>query len=156
MTGGLEAYRPDERREAAAGTELPGPLTDALQTPSYSLIVGGVAVPDVMGEELYGRVKALIAEKLGKNLTEVADDALLVDDLKADSLDMVELVMAFEELLGIENTPDDQSAAVGRVRHVRDLVNVRAAAETDPNILPAWLAQRTQEIEAYKAQKAGK
>lgn len=153
MVGGKELAREQGK---AAGAGLPGPLTDALQTPSYSLRVGVTTVPDVMGEELYGQVKTLIAEKLGKNLTEVTNDALLTDDLKADSLDMVELMMAFEELLGIENTPDDQSAAVGRVRHVRDLVNVRAAAETDPNILPAWLAQRNQEIDEYKAEKAGK
>lgn len=48
------------------------------------------------------RVKEIIAEQLGVELDQVTDDANLMDDLGADSLDTVELVMALEEEFDIE------------------------------------------------------
>ncbi len=52
------------------------------------------------------RVKKIVVEHLGVDETKVADNASFIDDLGADSLDTVELVMAFEEEFGIE-IPDD-------------------------------------------------
>ena len=52
------------------------------------------------------RVKKLICEQLGVKEEEVSSDASFVEDLGADSLDTVELVMAFEEEFGIEITDD--------------------------------------------------
>ena len=46
---------------------------------------------------IYERVKAIVAEKLGVDEAEVKQDSSFVDDFNADSLDLVELIMAFEE-----------------------------------------------------------
>ncbi len=54
------------------------------------------------------RVKDIIVEQLGVNEDQVAPDAKLLEDLGADSLDAVELVMAIEEEFGIE-VPDEEA-----------------------------------------------
>lgn len=54
-----------------------------------------------------GRVKAIIAEQLGVKPEEVTPEASFVEDLGADSLDTVELVMALEEEFGIEIPDED-------------------------------------------------
>ncbi|MCD6169435.1 MAG: acyl carrier protein [Candidatus Latescibacteria bacterium 4484_181] len=54
------------------------------------------------------RVRDLIVDQLGVNPEQVTPDAAFVDDLGADSLDTVELVMAFEEEFGIE-IPDEEA-----------------------------------------------
>lgn len=53
------------------------------------------------------KIREIIAEQLGVKKEEVTDNAKFVDDLGADSLDTVELIMAFEEAFGIE-IPDDE------------------------------------------------
>lgn len=53
------------------------------------------------------RVREIIANELGVELDKVTDDASFVEDLGADSLDTVELVMAFEEEFGIEIPDED-------------------------------------------------
>ncbi len=65
------------------------------------------------------KVKSIIVEQLGVDEEEVTPDASFVDDLGADSLDTVELVMAFEEEFGIE-IPDD---AAETIQTVGDAVN---------------------------------
>ncbi len=60
------------------------------------------------------RVKAIIAEQLGVKVEEVTDTASFVDDLGADSLDTVELVMALEEEFGIE-IPDEDAEKMTNV-----------------------------------------
>lgn len=57
--------------------------------------------------EINARVKEIIANELGVELEKVTDDASFVDDLGADSLDTVELVMAFEEEFEIEIPDED-------------------------------------------------
>ena len=57
------------------------------------------------------RIKKIIAEQLGVDEDEVVPEASFVDDLGADSLDTVELVMAFEEEFGVE-IPDDQAETI--------------------------------------------
>lgn len=58
------------------------------------------------------RVKAIIAEQLGVKQEEVTDQAKFIDDLGADSLDTVELVMALEEEFGIEIPDEDAEKMV--------------------------------------------
>jgi len=53
------------------------------------------------------KIRQIIAEQLGVKKEEVTDNAKFVDDLGADSLDTVELIMAFEEAFGVE-IPDDE------------------------------------------------
>lgn len=55
-----------------------------------------------MTENVANKVKAIIADKLGVDQDKVVDEARFVDDLGADSLDTVEMVMALEEEFGVE------------------------------------------------------
>jgi len=61
------------------------------------------------------KVREVIAKQLGVNVSEVTDEASFVDDLGADSLDTVELVMAFEETFGIE-IPDEDAEKIQKVK----------------------------------------
>ena len=65
------------------------------------------------------RVRGIIVEHLGVDEEKVTDTASFIDDLGADSLDTVELVMAFEEEFGCE-IPDD---AAEKILTVKDAVN---------------------------------
>ena len=60
------------------------------------------------------RVKKIVVEHLGVEADKVTDDASFIDDLGADSLDTVELVMAFEEAFGVE-IPDDAAEKITTV-----------------------------------------
>lgn len=72
-----------------------------------------------MSEELKNKVIAIIAEQLGLDEEEIKLDASFVDDLGADSLDIVELVMALEEEYGIE-IPDEDAE---KIKTVQDAIN---------------------------------
>ncbi len=65
-----------------------------------------------MAEAVTDRVRAIIAEQLGVKLEEVTDAASFIEDLGADSLDTVELVMALEEEFGIEIPDEDAEKMV--------------------------------------------
>ena len=67
------------------------------------------------------RVKQIIVEQLGVDEAEVTAGASFVDDLGADSLDTVELVMAFEEAFGIE-IPDEDAEKIGKVQDAIDYI----------------------------------
>ena len=70
-----------------------------------------------MSNDLFGRIQSIVAEQLGVEPTEVTKDASILDDLGADSLDVVELVMTLEEAFNIE-VPDD---AVEELRTIGDV-----------------------------------
>ena len=62
--------------------------------------------------EVGDKVKKIIAEQLGiDDMSKITDDAKFIDDLGADSLDTVELVMAFEEAFDVE-IPDDKAETI--------------------------------------------
>jgi acyl carrier protein len=63
---------------------------------------------------LEDRVKEIIVEQLGVDANEVTPEASFIDDLGADSLDTVELVMAFEEEFGLE-IPDEEAEKLTNV-----------------------------------------
>ena len=71
------------------------------------------------------RVKQIIIEQLGVDEGEVTPGASFVDDLGADSLDTVELVMAFEEAFEIE-IPDEQAEKIRTVKDAVDYINAHA------------------------------
>mgnify|MGYP003484253470 FL=1 len=64
--------------------------------------------------DLAERVKKIVVERLEVDAEKVNEKASFIDDLGADSLDLVELVMAFEEEFGIE-IPDDVQEQIGTV-----------------------------------------
>ena len=69
-----------------------------------------------MGDEtLQEKIVDIIADRLGKETSEITTDSTFVDDLKADSLDRVELIMAFEEEFDIE-IPDDVAEKIVSVK----------------------------------------
>ena len=61
------------------------------------------------------RIKKIVTEHLGIESDKVVDNASFIDDLGADSLDTVELVMAFEEEFGVE-IPDDAAETITTVK----------------------------------------
>ena len=71
------------------------------------------------------RVKQIIVEQLGVDEAEVTPNASFVDDLGADSLDTVELVMAFEEAFDIE-IPDEQAERIRTVKDAIDYINTHS------------------------------
>ena len=67
-----------------------------------------------MAEDIASRVKAIIVDKLGVEDNEVTDNASFTNDLGADSLDTVELIMEFEKEFKI-SIPDDQAENISTV-----------------------------------------
>jgi acyl carrier protein len=70
-----------------------------------------------MATKLEERVKEIIVEQLGVNAEQVTPEASFIDDLGADSLDTVELIMAFEEEFGAE-IPDEDAEKLSNVGKV--------------------------------------
>ena len=72
------------------------------------------------------RVKKIVVEHLGVDEAKVTENASFIDDLGADSLDTVELVMAFEEEFGIE-IPDDAAEKILTVKDAIKFIEITAA-----------------------------
>ncbi len=72
------------------------------------------------------KVKSIIAEQLGVKKEEVNDEAKFIDDLGADSLDTVELVMALEEEFGIE-IPDEDAEKMATVGEAVKYIEQKAS-----------------------------
>ncbi len=75
------------------------------------------------------RVKQIIVEQLGVDEGEVVANASFVDDLGADSLDLVELIMAFEEEFGFE-IPDDDAEKLLTVRDAINYIEMNVGGDT--------------------------
>ena len=73
------------------------------------------------------RVRKIVIEQLGVKEEEVKNDASFVDDLGADSLDTVELVMALEEEFDME-IPDDQAESIGTVKDAVSYIETHTSA----------------------------
>ena len=71
------------------------------------------------------KVKNIIVEQLGVDEEEVTEDASFVDDLGADSLDTVELVMALEEEFGLE-IPDEDAENITRVKEAIEYIDTHS------------------------------
>lgn len=72
------------------------------------------------------KVKEIIAKQLGVNPSEVIPEASFVEDLGADSLDTVELVMAFEEAFNIE-IPDEDAEKIAKVKDAIEYIQKKQA-----------------------------
>lgn len=85
-------------------------------------------------EELLERIKEIVADKLGVDIDEVTEDADLIDDLDADSLDLVDLAMAIEDEFGVTIADEE----LEKIRTVRDIFRelyekIRLAEEEEEN-----------------------
>ena len=78
-------------------------------------------------EEVVETMKEVLASELGVDADKVTPDARFKEDLDADSLDLVEVVLALEEKFGIE-IPDDEIAGVKTVGEAADLVVAKQGA----------------------------
>ena len=78
-------------------------------------------------EEIFAKVQKIVAEQLGVQASEVKPAASFANDLGADSLDTVELVMALEEEFDIE-IPDEAAEEIATVQNAVDYISNKAAA----------------------------
>ena len=80
-----------------------------------------------MSDSIQSRVQDLVAEQLGLDRSNVVSNANILEDLGADSLDVIELVMAIEETFGLE-VPDEEVEALRTIGDVEKYVTSRLAA----------------------------
>ena len=78
-------------------------------------------------EEIVKQVKAIIVDKLGVEESEVTESANFTNDLGADSLDTVELLMEFERVFGIK-IPDEETSTIATVQDAIDKVAEKIGA----------------------------
>jgi acyl carrier protein len=78
-------------------------------------------------DEIYSRVRKIVASQLGVEDTKVTMEASFQNDLGADSLDTVELVMAFEEEFNLE-IPDEDAETIATVQDAVSYISQKAAA----------------------------
>ena len=83
-------------------------------------------VSTVMSDDILGKVQKIVSEQLGVDIAEVKPEASFANDLGADSLDTVELVMALEEEFDIE-IPDEAAESISTVKAAVDFISEKAA-----------------------------
>lgn len=79
-------------------------------------------------EEIVKKVKEIIVDKLGVEESEVTESANFTNDLGADSLDTVELLMEFERVFGIK-IPDEETSTIATVKDACDKVAEKMTKE---------------------------
>ncbi|MGI6312742.1 MAG: acyl carrier protein [Candidatus Cryptobacteroides sp.] len=77
-------------------------------------------------EEIVSKVKAIIVDKLGVEPSEVTEAANFTNDIGADSLDTVELLMEFEKVFGVK-IPDEETSGISTVKDAIDKVAEKLA-----------------------------
>ena len=82
---------------------------------------------------VYNRVKTIVVDKLGMDESEVGEDSSFVENLNADSLDLVELIMAFEEEFSTVDQQveisDDEAGNIGTIRDAVDYLKSHGIAD---------------------------
>ncbi len=82
---------------------------------------------------VYDRVKTIVIDKLGVDESEVGEDSSFVDNLNADSLDLVELIMAFEEEFSTDDKQveisDDEAGNIGTIKDAVDYLKGHGIAD---------------------------
>jgi acyl carrier protein len=82
---------------------------------------------------VYDRVKNIVIDKLGVDESEVGEDSSFVDNLNADSLDLVELIMAFEEEFSTDEKQveisDDEAGNMGTIKDAVDYLKGHGIAD---------------------------
>jgi acyl carrier protein len=110
----LSAARMTFNQSATAAISAPGQTTQTSQEREFSM------------SEIADRVKKIVVEHLGVDEAKVTPEASFIDDLGADSLDTVELVMAFEEAFGVE-IPEDAAEKITTVKDAVDYIEKQKA-----------------------------
>jgi acyl carrier protein len=77
--------------------------------------------------DTYDRVKKVVVDRLKVSPDEVTENASFVDDLGADSLDVVDLVIGFEDEFGV-SIPDEEAEGIQTVKQAVDYIDGKAAA----------------------------
>jgi len=77
--------------------------------------------------EMEARLKKIVAEQLGVDESKIVPDARFTDDLNADSLDLVEMIMSLEEEFGVE-IPDEDAEKILTVGDAIDYIDAHAQA----------------------------
>ena len=85
-----------------------------------------------MSEDIVNRVKKIVADQLGKPEAEIKLESSFVNDLGADSLDTVELVMALEDEFEIE-IPDEQAEKITTVQQAVDFAKAQGCKDPLPH-----------------------
>ena len=75
--------------------------------------------------DIEAKVKKIIEEKLSVNADQITNEARFAEDLKADSLDTVELVMALEDEFGLD-IPDEEAEKIKTVQNAIDYITTKA------------------------------
>ena len=82
---------------------------------------------------VYDHVKTIVIDKLGMDESEVGEDSSFVDNLNADSLDLVELIMAFEEEFSTDEKQveisDDEAGNIGTIKDAVDYLKGHGIAD---------------------------
>jgi len=78
-----------------------------------------------MSAEIEAKIIKIVSDQLNVDESEISPDSSFVDDLGADSLDTVELVMAFEEEFGVE-IPDEDAEGILSVQNAIDYIAAKA------------------------------
>ena len=78
-------------------------------------------------EEVFERVKEVLTEQLGVEENEITEDASFQEDLNADSLDLVELIYAFEENTGLE-IPDEDAEKITTVGQAWEYIQEKSSS----------------------------
>ena len=87
------------------------------------------------------KIKSIVVDQLGVDEDQVTEDASFVDDLGADSLDTVELIMAFEEEFDIE-IPDEDAQKIKTVKDVMEYIEAKQQNKTFLGVLPPFLLKK--------------
>ena len=87
------------------------------------------------------KIKSIVADQLGVDESQVTEDASFVDDLGADSLDTVELIMAFEEEFDVE-IPDEDAQKIKTVKDVIEYINAKHSRSEKKGNCPLFLLKK--------------
>jgi acyl carrier protein len=127
---GMVRWRESVANMAAAGVEefvelggkVLGPMVKRIAPDAKVTSVVTIDDIEALMSETADRVKKIVVEHLGVEADKVTEEASFIDDLGADSLDIVELVMAFEEEFGVE-IPDDAAEKITTVKDAIDYID---------------------------------